>query len=108
MRLSTRLNHHLDQPSTATDMRQFAVATKKVYGGNRSAHGALTQQGLAAIVRTAQQRDLNFHAALVSMLRARAATIPVALQSRSRQTQPAHQCQLIQARSLCLCVVRSR
>ena len=62
MRLSTRLNHHLDQPSTATDMRQFAVVTKKVYGGNRSAHGATTQQALAAIVCTAQQRDLNFHA----------------------------------------------
>ena len=35
-----------------------AVVTRKVCGGNRTRHGADTQQVLASVVRTARQRDL--------------------------------------------------
>jgi transposase len=61
-----------------------AVVTRKVCGGNRSPHGATSQQVLASVIRTAQQRQLNPHAALVSMLRARSPIVPVALRDRAR------------------------
>lgn len=61
-----------------------AVVTRKVCGGNRSPHGATTQQILASVVRTAQQRHLNPHAILVSMLRARTPVVPAALRDRTR------------------------
>ncbi len=61
-----------------------AVVTRKVCGGNRSPYGATSQQVLASVIRTAQQRQLNPHAALVSMLRARIPIVPVALRDRAR------------------------
>ena len=61
-----------------------AGVTRKVCGGNRSPHGANSQQILASVVRTAQQRQLNPHAVLVSMLRARTPIVPVALRDRTR------------------------
>jgi transposase len=61
-----------------------AVVTRKVCGGNRSPQGVETQQILASVVRTAQQRQLNPHAVLVSMLRARTPIVPVTLQDRAR------------------------
>jgi transposase len=61
-----------------------AVVTRKVCGGNRSPVGAETQQILASILRTAQQRQLNPHAVLVSMLQARIPIVPVALRDRTR------------------------
>lgn len=61
-----------------------AVITRKVCGGNRSPHGAMSQQVLASVVRTAQQRQLNPHAVLVSMLRARTPIVPVALRDRAQ------------------------
>ena len=36
-----------------------AVVTRKVCGGNRSPRGATSQQVLASVVRTPQQRELN-------------------------------------------------
>lgn len=56
-----------------------AVVTRKVCGGNRSPHGAQTQHILASVVRTANQRQRDPHAVLVSMLRARTPIVPVAL-----------------------------
>ena len=48
-----------------------AVVTRKVCGGNRSWRGADTQQTLASVLRTAQQRHLNPHAVLTALLHAR-------------------------------------
>ena len=56
-----------------------AVVTRKICGGNRSPHGAASQQVLASVVRTAQQGGLNPHDVLVSMLHARTPLVPVAL-----------------------------
>ena len=61
-----------------------AVVSRKVCGGNRSPHGATSQQVLASVVRTAQQRQINPHAVLVSMLRARTPIVPVALRDRAQ------------------------
>jgi transposase len=61
-----------------------AVVTRKVCGGNRSPHGANSQQVLASVVRTAQQRHINPHAVLVSILRARTPIVPVALRDRAQ------------------------
>lgn len=36
-----------------------AVVTRKVCGGSRTARGAYTQQVLASVLRTIQQRQLN-------------------------------------------------
>jgi hypothetical protein len=58
-----------------------AVVTRKVWGGNRSWRGAHAQQTLTSVIRTAQQRQLNPHTVLVSMLRARQPTVPRALQT---------------------------
>lgn len=48
------------------------------------AAGAQTQQMLASVVRTAQQRPLDPHAVLVSMLRARTPIVSVALRDRTQ------------------------
>lgn len=61
-----------------------AVVTRKVCGGNRSPHGATSQQSLASAIRTAQQHQLNPHPALASMLRARIPIVPLALRDRAR------------------------
>lgn len=48
-----------------------AVVTRKMCGGgNRTAHGAESQQILTSILRTAQQRDLDTDAVLTTLLRA--------------------------------------
>ena len=57
-----------------------AVVTRKVCGGNRSWRGADAQHTLTSVIRTAQQRHLNPHAVLVSMLHARQPIIPLELQ----------------------------
>ena len=44
----------------------------------------MSQQVLASVVRTAQQRQINPHAVLVSMLRARTPIVPLALRDRTR------------------------
>jgi transposase len=48
-----------------------AVITRKVNGGgNRTAHGAATQQVIASVLRTARQRDLDGIDVLATLLRA--------------------------------------
>ena len=41
-----------------------------VCGGNRTRHGADSQQVLASVVRTARQRDLDLPPLIATMLRA--------------------------------------
>ena len=53
-----------------------AVVTRKVCGGNRTRHGADTQQVLASVVRTARQRDLALPPLLATMLRATGPAVP--------------------------------
>ncbi|MCY3820115.1 MAG: IS66 family transposase [Gammaproteobacteria bacterium] len=53
-----------------------AVVTRKVCGGNRTRHGADTQQVLASVVRTARQRDLALPPLLATMLRAIGPAVP--------------------------------
>ena len=57
-----------------------AVILRKVCGGNRSARGAATQQVLASLLRTTQQRGLDRTATLVTLLRSPTAIIPPGLQ----------------------------
>ena len=45
-----------------------AVVTRKVCGGNRSPRGALAQEILASVIRTAQQRNLTPQSVLVPLL----------------------------------------
>ena len=47
-----------------------AVVIRKVCGGNRTRHGADTQQVLASVVRTARQRHLDLPPLIATMLRA--------------------------------------
>jgi transposase len=51
-----------------------AVVTRKVCGGNRSTRGAHTQEVLASVLRTIQQRDLNAAEILPELLRSRQPT----------------------------------
>jgi hypothetical protein len=53
-------------------------------GGNRSWHGADTQQILASVLRTAHQRQLDVHAIVVSMLRAPHPTVPLEFSGRAQ------------------------
>ena len=53
-----------------------AVVTRKVCGGNRTRHGADTQQVLASVVRTARQRDLDLPPLIATMLRATGPVVP--------------------------------
>ena len=56
-----------------------AVVVRKVCGGNRTRHGADTQQVLASVVRTARQRDLDLPALIATMLRATNPIVPEVL-----------------------------
>jgi len=56
-----------------------AVVTRKVWGGNRTARGAQTQQVLASLLRTMQQRELDAAALLTDILRAPEPIVPLAL-----------------------------
>ena len=57
-----------------------AVVTRKVCGGNRTRHGADTQQILASVVRTARQRQLDLPPLIATMLRAPHPVVPDAFQ----------------------------
>ena len=59
-----------------------AVVMRKVCGGNRNARGAVTQQVLTSVLRTAHQRALDPAGLLVALLRATTPTVPLPLQSR--------------------------
>ena len=56
-----------------------AVVTRKVCGGNRTWRGAETQQTLTSVIRTAQQRHLNPHGVLTSLLHARSPQVAIEL-----------------------------
>lgn len=56
-----------------------AVVTRKVCGGNRTARGAETQQILASVLRTIDQRDLDPTDALTPLLQARQPIVAPAL-----------------------------
>ena len=53
-----------------------AVVIRKVCGGNRTRHGADSQQVLASVVRTAHQRDLDLPPLIATMLRAADPVVP--------------------------------
>ncbi len=53
-----------------------AVVIRKVCGGNRTRHGADTQQVLASVVRTARQRHLDLPPLIATMLRATGPVVP--------------------------------
>ena len=57
-----------------------AVVTRKVCGGNRTRHGADTQQVLASVVRTAYQRHLDLTPLITTMLRSTGPIVPDPLQ----------------------------
>ena len=57
-----------------------AVVTRKVCGGNRTRHGADTQQVLASVVRTAYQRQLDLAPLIITMLRSPSPVVPDTLQ----------------------------
>lgn len=56
-----------------------AVVTRKVWGGNRTAAGAVTQQVLASVLRTSHQRQIDAPTLLTQMLRARDPLVPLEL-----------------------------
>ncbi|MCY4026144.1 MAG: IS66 family transposase [Acidobacteria bacterium] len=53
-----------------------AVVIRKVCGGNRTRHGADTQQVLASVVRTARQRALDLPPLIAELLRAPEPAVP--------------------------------
>ena len=53
-----------------------AVVIRKVCGGNRTRHGADTQQVLASVVRTARQRALDLPPLIAALLRAHEPAVP--------------------------------
>ena len=53
-----------------------AVVIRKVCGGNRTRHGADTQQVLASVVRTARQRHLDLPPLITALLRAAEPVVP--------------------------------
>jgi len=59
-----------------------AVVNRKVWGGNRTATGAATQQVLTSVLRTSHLRRLDTTAILVEMLRSPQPLVPSALAER--------------------------
>ena len=53
-----------------------AVVNRKICGGNRTPHGARTQQILASVVRTARQRQVDLDDLFTTLLRAPRPTVP--------------------------------
>ena len=60
-----------------------AVVTRKVCGGNRTVRGAETQQILASVLRTLDQRGLDPADVFTPLLQARRAIVAPALQTPS-------------------------
>lgn len=52
-----------------------AVVTRKIWGGNRTGHGAVTQQTIATFFRTSHQQGVDPHALLQEVLRSPVATV---------------------------------
>ena len=64
------------RPASSLSARSPAVVIRKVCGGNRTRHGADSQQVLASVVRTARQRDLDLPPLIATMLRATGPVVP--------------------------------
>lgn len=62
-------------------LRPAVVTRKMCGGGNRTARGAQSQQVLASVLRTADQRGLDATDLVVSLLTAPTATVPLALRT---------------------------
>jgi transposase len=62
-------------------LRPAVVTRKMCGGGNRTARGAQSQQILATVLRTADQRGLDAAALLTTLLTAPTPAVPVALRS---------------------------
>jgi transposase len=62
-------------------LRPAVVTRKTCGGGNRTARGAVTQQVLASVLRTADQRGLNATDVLVRLLTAPTPSVPRALRT---------------------------
>jgi transposase len=62
-------------------LRPAVITRKTCGGGNRTARGAQSQQVLASVLRTADQRGLDATAVLVTLLTAPAPTVPPALRT---------------------------
>jgi len=62
-------------------LRPAVITRKMCGGGNRTARGAQTQQILASVLRTAQQRGLDTTDLLATLLRAPRPTVPESFQS---------------------------
>lgn len=62
-------------------LRPAVVTRKMCGGGNRTEHGAQSQQVLATVLRTADQRGLDATALLATLLTARRPTVAVALRT---------------------------
>jgi transposase len=62
-------------------LRPAVVTRKMCGGGNRTARGAQSQQILATLLRTADQRGLDATALLTTLLTQRTPTVPLALRS---------------------------
>ena len=62
-------------------LRPAVVTRKMCGGGNRTARGAQSQQVLARVLRTADQRGLDATDLFVSLLTAPTATVPLALRT---------------------------
>lgn len=67
-----------------------AVVTRKVCGGNRTWHGAHTQEVLASVLRTCQQQRRDPYAILVDLLRAPKARVATALLLPAPGASPPH------------------
>lgn len=62
-------------------LRPAVITRKTCGGGNRTAHGAQSQQVLASVLRTADQRGLDATDVLVALLTAPTPTVPPALRT---------------------------
>lgn len=62
-------------------LRPAVVTRKMCGGGNRTARGARSQEILASVLRTADQRGLDATAILTTLLMASTPTVPLALRS---------------------------
>ena len=62
-------------------LRPAVVTRKTCGGGNRTARGAVSQQVLASVLRTADQRGLDATDVLVTLLTAPAPTVPPSLRT---------------------------
>jgi hypothetical protein len=69
-------------------LRPAVITRKTCGGGNRTAHGAHSQEVLASVLRTADQRGLDVTDVLVTLLTAPTPIVPSSLLVRSPRPSP--------------------